>query len=144
MGYLGKRPAIISSRGKVVGSESIPEFQHLGNLRSSMVTAIQNSTSNLPNNSQCKDDLYASLCQTALLSSSLVASGILPAALSLVFYVTTAVLASGTTTLIGGVILPLRNRQVCQSFERQWMGNAAQLEAAIGALFTEALHQIRS
>ena len=144
--YLGKRPAIIGSRGKVVGSVSIPEFQHLGNLRSSMVTAIQNSTSNLPNNSQCKDDLYASLCQTALLSSSLVASGILPAALSFfgVLDVTTAVLASGTTTLIGGVILPLRNRQVCQSFERQWMGNAAQLEAAIGALFTEALHQIRS
>jgi len=53
-------------------------------------------------------------------------------------------LASGTLTVIGGATLQLCNRQLQQSSEKEWTGNAAHLEATLEALFKDAVQQIRS
>ena len=111
-----------------------------------MTIAIQNSTSNLPSNSQCKDRVYTSLCPTVLLASVVLGSGVIPADLSIsgVLDVTTGMIASGTPAVIGVVSLSLGNRHVAQSYKRNWMDTITQLEAALETLFKDALHQIQS
>jgi len=157
--YLGKRPAIIGSGrnkgggedgsngiSRMVGSVSIPKFQQLKDLPSSMTATVQSSTSNLPNNSQCKDSVYASLCRNVLLSSFLFGSGAVPAALSVadVIDLSTGMMASGTLAVFGGASLPLGNRNVAQSFEREWMDSMAPLETMLKTSLKDALDQIRS
>jgi len=154
--YLGKRPAIIGSGingrndgsgiSRMVGSVVPPKFQRLKELQSSVTAAIQNSASNLPNDSQCAEHVNKSLCRTALLSIVVVGSGVVPATLSVldILDVTNGIVSSATLAVLGGILLPLGNRRVASSFKKDWMCNANQLETALEDLFKDALHQIRS
>ena len=154
--YLGKRPAIIGSSSKsgsdangisrMVGSVSIPKFRRLKELQPSVISTVRNFTSNLPNDSQSSDQLYASLQRTALLSSALVSSSAVPATLTLLEMLdaTTGMSASAALAVLGCISLPLGNRSVASSFESEWISNAAQLETDTSKLFEDALNQIRS
>ncbi|KAL7534752.1 hypothetical protein ACHAXR_006058, partial [Thalassiosira sp. AJA248-18] len=151
--YLGKRPAVIGSMGRndgtsrMVGTVSAPKFRQLKELQSSARAVIQNSTSGLPNNSQCEDQVCTSLRRAGQLSSAVVGSGLVPVALCMsgVVDVTTGMAASGMLAVFGSALLPLGNRHVASSFEREWMNKATQLETDLKNLFTyKVLRRVRS
>lgn len=147
--YLGKRPAVIgrsdgSGVSRMVGRVSVPKFEQLKEL--SAASTIRNSISNLPNDSQSKDVIYTSLRRSILLSSALLGSGAVPAALTVsgVLDAMTGMIASTSLGVLGFASLPLCNKRAARSLEGKWMEDAAPLEVAIDNLFKEALHQIRS
>ncbi|KAL7554643.1 hypothetical protein ACHAWF_018554 [Thalassiosira exigua] len=154
--YLGKRPAVIglgrkadsngTGVGRMIGNVSAPKFERLKDLHSTVAAAIQNSTSNLPNDSQCRESVYSSLRRTSLLSSVLLGSGAIPAALSMfnLMDASAGIVASGALAGLGAVMLPLGNRIFAQSYEREWKDNTAQLASSIGATLDSTLDQIRS
>lgn len=146
--YLGKRPAIIGSgsNSRMVGNVSTPKFDRLKELQGSMSATIQNYTSNVPNDSQCADQVYSSLSRTALFSSMFVGSGVVPATFSFLgsLDATTAICGVAFSVLGGTMSLPLINQHVAASFEKEWLGNAVRLETAFEALFADTLQNMRS
>jgi hypothetical protein len=148
--YLGKRPAIVGRSdvggiNRMVGHVRIPSYRRLVAIKSTIAEVIQGSTSKLPSDAQCTNEVYKSLCRTALLSSLLVGTGAITAALSVFGYFDAANgLASLTFVGLGGISLPLGNRYLAVSYEREWMGNTAPLEHTLDALFSDVVRGIKS
>ena len=145
--YLGKRPAIISGKGgKMVGSVTNPRFQRLKELQPSMISVIQSSAAKLPNDSESKDQVYKSLSRSALFSSLFTASALIPGSLSMleVIDATTGGLGSTTFAVMGCISLPILNRQLSKSFEKEWTNKTMHLQTTLDRLLNNAMDNIKS
>jgi hypothetical protein len=146
--YLGKRPAIVGRSdgggiNRMVGHVRTPSYRRLFAIN--IADVIQDSTSKFPIDAHCAKEVYRSLYRTALLSSLLVGTGAMTAALSVIGYFDVINgLASLTLAGLGGVCLPLGNRYLAVSYEREWMNNTATLEHALDALFSDVMRGIKS
>jgi len=145
--YLGKRPAIINGKGgKMVGSVSTPKFQRLKELHPSMISVIQSSTEKLPNDSESRDQVYKSLSRSALFSSLFTASALIPGTLSMLEAIETTTGALGSTTLavMGCIFLPIMNRQLSKSFEKECTNKTVHLQTTLDRLLDNAMDNIKS
>ncbi|KAL3822781.1 hypothetical protein ACHAXA_005946 [Cyclostephanos tholiformis] len=149
--YLGKRPAIVGRSdvggiNRMVGNVRTPSYQKLVAIKSTITYIIRRSTSKLPSHEQSSKEVYKSLCRTALLSSLLVSTGAITAALSVFDYFDTAhgLAYSLILVALGGISLPLGHRYLAMSHQREWTENMAQLEYTLDALFRDVFHGIRS
>ncbi|KAL3800272.1 hypothetical protein ACHAW5_009854 [Stephanodiscus triporus] len=147
--YLGKRPAIVGSGSmgrRMVGNVRTPSYQRLVFIKSSITDVIQSSTSKLPSDVHSTDKVYKSLRRTALLSSVLLGSSAMIATLSALDCLDTAngLVSSLTLAALGGISLPLGNRYLAVSFQREWMEHTEQLETALDNLFKDVFHEIKS
>ena len=143
--YLGKRPIIQKER--MVGSVTIPKFASLKELQPSTTSMIKQFIATLPDDSQYKDQVYTSLSRTALFSSMIMGSALIPVTLNILEVsdaVLTDFLGSATLIVLGGMSLPLGNHKLSLSIEKQWKDKAMHLCNGLESLFTEALHQVKS
>lgn len=147
--YLGKRPVILGASidgrdriRRMVGSVRSPSFRLLKGLESSVTDIIHKSVSEFPSDESMSTHVYTSLRRTAVLSKVLIGTGVAIAALSPMDMV---VATSGASLcVLGGVILPLRNRSLTSKFKREWMIKAARLDSSIEKVFEDACYQVRS
>ena len=147
--YLGKRPAIISGKGgtnRMVGSVTAPRFQRLKELQPSMISAIQSSIAKLANDSENRDQVYKSLSRSALFSSLISASALIPGTLSILEVIDTTTGMVGSTTLVvmGCISLPMLNRQLSNSFEKEWLAKTMHLQTALESLLHSTMDHIKS
>ena len=147
--YLGKRPAVVGSGSmgrRMVGNVRTPSYRRLVFIKSSITDVIQSSTSKLPSDVYSTEKVYKSLCRTALLSSVLLGSSAMTATLSVLDYLDTAngLVSSLTLAALGGISLPLGNRYLAVSFQREWMEHTEQLELALDTLLKDVFREIKS
>ena len=130
----------------MVGSVTNPRFQRLKELQPSMISVIQSSAAKLPNDSESKDQVYKSLSRSALFSSLFTASALIPGSLSMleVIDATTGGLGSTTFAVMGCISLPILNRQLSKSFEKEWTNKTMHLQTTLDRLLNNAMDNIKS
>jgi len=130
----------------MVGSVSTPKFQRLKELHPSMISVIQSSTAKLPNDSESRDQVFKSLSRSAVFSSLFTASALIPGSLSMleVIDATTGGLGSTTLAVMGCISLPMLNRQLSNSFEKEWLAKTMHLQTTLDRLLNNAMDNIKS
>jgi len=146
--YLGKRPAVVGSKGagRMIGTVSAPKFKGLReDLRSSTTTAIQTLTSRLPPDGECSDRVYSSLCRNALTSTFLCSSAIAPSTLAFLEMIDSAMGVTMSTLLfaLGGLALPIGSKRVAGSYEKEWLSYATKLDSSLDIVFSDTMKRVR-
>ncbi len=153
--YLGKRPVIIGSAGKLsdsshgfnrmVGRITTPKFRRLEEeLRQATTAAVQLAIRNLPSDSDNADQIYTSLRRNALVSAMLCGSALGPVG-GYLFEVLELVpsLVTGSSLLaLGTLSLPIGNKKTSKSFQTELMSIATELDASLNTLFDDALKRV--
>jgi len=153
--YLGKRPAIIGSGGKVshsrhgvnrmVGTISIPKFHRLEDeLRQAMTAAVQRAARHLRNDSDNSDHVYKSLRQNALVSALLCGSAFGPVSAYLLEALdfVPSLVAGTSLVALGTLALPLGNRNASKSYKTELMSHATKLDETLDTLFKDAIRRV--
>ena len=94
-----------------------------------------------------KFEVYTSLSRTALFSSVIMGSALIPITLNVLEVsdaILTDLLGSATLIVLGGMSLPLGNHKLSSSIEREWKDKAMHLCNGLESLFTKSLHQVKS
>ena len=150
--YIGKRVGVISTglkgkNSKIIGKIDSPKFQRLGDeLQASIMPMVEKSAKHLPSDIECTENMYSSLRRTSMLSTLLMSSGICSSALTfggLLDMSSQGVLLGSLTLTVAGVVsLPLGNKYLARSFEKEWLSNASKLEKGLDSLFTHSMQNI--
>jgi len=153
--YLGKRPAIIGSGGKVshsrhgvnrmVGTISTPKFHRLEDeLRQAMTAAVQRAARHLRNDSDNSDHVYKSLRQNALVSALLCGSAFGPVSAYLLEALdfVPSLVAGTSLVALGTLALPLGNRNASKSYKTELMSHATKLDETLDTLFKDAIRRV--